>query len=452
MKRRFALAAYVIAGSVAYAQQNDGSSRVDSLMTRWATARSPGAAVVVIHNGTVVHAKGYGLGNLTTGEPIGPTTVFDIASVAKQFTAMATMMLVERGQLRYGDSLSAFFPEFKGDLRRITVRQLLSHTSGIMDYTTVWGETSKRADKTPRTNDNVVRFLAHQRLRFRPGARWEYSNSNYVLLAQIIGTVSGEPFATFVREHILQPLGMNDSFVYDGQSGRGARATGYVSRGNGFRPVARNAENYVTGDGLINSTVEDLVKWDQALDHEKLVKAVTLRDAFSPGQLNDGTPLTYGFGWGLGRFRGARTESHGGETDGFVAQITRIPEQHFTVIVLSNNEQFPPLYAIANKIADIYLANDLKAPPATPLAPQRLRDYAGRYALYDLVLHVDVDHGELWLTPPTRHRVRLIPASGEEFLIEGTHGASSVGFNRNARGRVTCLTLLDQNGTTLCKQ
>jgi D-alanyl-D-alanine carboxypeptidase len=452
MKRTIASAVFLISASAAFAQESDKASQVDSLMARWSAGHNPGAAVVVIHNGTVLHARGYGLSSLQTGERISPTTVFDLASVSKQFTAMATMMLVERGQLHYADSLSAFFPDFKGDARQITVRQLLNHTSGIMDYTTVWGETRRLASNTPRTNDNVVRFLANQRLRFRPGARWEYSNSNYVLLGQIVSKMSGEPFATFVREHIFEPLGMNNSFVFDGTNRRGEPGTGYVARGNGFKPADRNPDNYVTGDGQVNSTIEDLVKWDHAFDTEKLVPVATLREAFRPGQLNDGTPVSYGFGWGLGRFRGTPVVSHGGETDGFVAQITRIPEHHFTVIVLSNSEQFPAPHAVANKIADIYLVGDLKAPAAAPLALTRQGDYVGRYTLYDLELNISVDKGALWLAAPGQNRIMLIPVTSDDFLIDGSQGASSVGFSRNVRGQVTCLTLLDQNGTMLCRQ
>lgn len=422
-------------------------------MARWSQGNTPGAAIVVIQDGRVAREKGYGLADLETKERINPRTTFDIASVSKQFTAMAVMMLVERGQLNYADALSKFFPEFQSDARQITIRQLLNHTSGILDYSLIWGESKKLKGNVPRINENVVRFLARQKqLRFPPGQRWEYSNSNYVLLAQIVSKASGEPFPQFVKKHIFQPLGMNESFVYDkSQAARGGRATGYVSQGSGFKPADRNPENYVCGDGQVNSTIEDLAKWDQALSTEKLVKASTLKEAFAPGELNDGTPVSYGFGWGLGRYRGLHFVSHGGDTDGFAAQITRFPEQHFTVIVLSNDEQFTPPFAVANKIASIYLADDLKSPVVVQLAPERLSDYAGSYALYDLVLKISLEGGALWLTPPGQNKVKLVPVSGEEFLIEGSHGASSIGFNKNSQGKVTCLALLDQNGTPLCK-
>jgi len=423
-------------------------------MAGWSQGDTPGAAVIVIQNGKVVHEKGYGLADLKTKERISSQTVFDIGSVAKPFTAMAVMMLVERGKLSYADTLSQFFPEFQSDARQITIRQLLNHTSGIREYTLVWGESKKLRSNEPRTNENAVKFLAGQKqLRFLPGQKWEYSNSNYMLLAQIVGKVSGVPFPQFVRENIFQPLGMNDSFVYaKPRATTGEQATGYVSQGNGFRPADRNPENYNYGDGQVHSTIRDMAKWDQALYTEKLIKASTLKESFAAGQLNDGTQVNYGFGWGLGRYRGLRFVSHGEETDGFAAQITRFPEQHFTVIVLSNYEQFTSPPAIANKIAGIYLAADLQSPAAVQLAPERLRDYVGSYALYDLVLKISLEEGVLWLKPPRQNKVKLVPVSGEEFLVEGSHGAASFGFNKNSQGRITCLTQLDQNGINFCKQ
>ena len=222
----------------------DNSSQVDALMARWSQGDTPGAAVIVIQSGKVVLERGYGLADLTKKARINTKTVFDIGSVSKQFTAMAVMMLVERGKLRYTDTLTEFFPEFQSDARQITVRQLLHHTSGIRDYTLVWGESKKLKGNEPRTNENAVKFLAgQQQLRFLPGQRWEYSNSNYVLLAQIVSKVSGEPFPQFVRENIFQPLGMYDSFVYaQPRATTREQATGYISQGGGFKPAARIVE------------------------------------------------------------------------------------------------------------------------------------------------------------------------------------------------------------------
>lgn len=428
----------------------DAPSQVDALLSRWVQAETPGAAVIVVRHGNVLFEKGYGLADVARREPITPHTVFDIASVSKPFTAMAILMLVEQGKLHFTDSLGAFFPEFSVEAREITVRQMLSHMSGLPDYTRTWGETRGWKD-TPRTADNVVAFLQRQRLRFKPGDRWEYSNSNYVLLAQIVSRVAQEPFPHYLRTHIFQPLGMNASFVYE-RGGTVLRTTAYTGRGSAVVRAVRNRENYVYGDGQVNSTVEDLAKWARALSGSVLVRASTLREAFAPARTRDDTPVNYGFGWGLGRYRGTSFVGHGGETDGFVAQLTHFPQLDFTVVLLSNYEDLPAPFAIANAIAGIYLADELRTPlPLTALPATQLSAYVGTYALYDVALKIHYDERALWLVPSGRKRVKLVPVSEDEFLLDGSNGASSLVFHRNVQGAVTSLSLLDQNGTTFWK-
>jgi len=226
------------------------------------------------------------------------------------------------------------------------------------------------------------------------------------------------------------------------------RATGYTSRGGRVAPADRNAENYVYGDGQVNSTANDLAKWVRALSGTALVSAATLKEAFTPARTEDETPVNYGFGWGLGRYRGASVVGHGGETDGFAGQLTYFPQLDFTVIVLSNNEHLPAPFAIANRIAAIYLAAELKPPMPVSVATERLNTYVGTYALYDLALKIRSDDRTLWLVPAGQKQVKLVPVSDDEFLLDGSNGASSLVFHRNAGGTVTCVSLLDQNGTT----
>jgi len=195
------------------------------------------------------------------------------------------------------------------------------------------------------------------------------------------------------------------------------------------------------------------VKWSQALDSERLVKTSTLQAALVPGQLNDGTPVSYAFGWGLGSYRGSPVVSHGGETDGFVAQITRIPEHRFTVILLSNDERFTGLHVIANKVADSFLADVVKLPAVVGSVPTRPTDYAGKFSLYDLALTVTADDAAVWLTAPGQRKVRLVHLSSDDFAVDNSQAtqAPTLRFVRNSHGHVTCLTLLDQNGTMLCR-
>jgi len=433
------------------AAQSDSASQVDTLLSRLVPPNSPGAAVSIVQRGRILYQKGYGVADMVSHEPITWRSVFDLASVSKPLTAIAVLTLVEAGELQYTDALSQFFPDLPAGLRPITIRQLLTHTSGLMDYTTVWGETRPLKDGSPRTAENVVKFLSTQPLRFPPGQRWEYSNSNYVVLAQIIGKVSGQRFPVFMREHVFAPFGMTSSFVYE--TGRSAgRVTGYTSRNNTFTRAPRNSANEVYGDGQVNSTLADLSKWATALTGSTSLNAALISEASTPARTSDGTPVTYGLGWGLGRYRGLDYIGHGGETDGFVAQVTRFPKQDLTVIVLSNNEQFPSPFAVANKIAGFFLAAELKPPAVVQISPDRLKDCAGTYGLYDLVLKIQNEEGSLWLAPQGQTRQKLLPVSDDEFVVEGTDGASGIRFARNAQRVVTALSLLDQNGTMLWKR
>ncbi|MBV9959161.1 MAG: beta-lactamase family protein [Acidobacteria bacterium] len=457
MRRALAIAHILMLATLAVAQTKEADSRsaqVDALMSRWSQGRTPGAAVIIIKDGEVLYRKGYGLANLESGTSISPATPFDIASVAKQFTAMAVMMLVERGKLSYTDSPAKFFPELAPFAQQVSIRHLLNHTSGLPDYSIYWKEGEKlNRDHARHTSEDVLKFLAQQKkLNFAPGEKWEYSNSGYVVLALIVGKVSGQPFPQFLKENIFTPLGMNGTYVYDEAHAQANAAIGYVQKDSSFKQADWNPHNLIYGDGRFMSTVEDLYKWDQALYTEKLVKARTLREAFTSGALNDGTKVNYGFGWGMGKYLGLPFVSHSGGEDGFVAQLLRLPEQKFSVIVLSNFEQLTPAYAIANRITSIYLADKLTRPATFKPEAQDLKSYAGIYKLYDLAIKISFEDGALWLTPPQGKKARLVPSALDEFFAEGSNGETTFGFTRNARGAVTGLALLYQNGVFLQRQ
>lgn len=454
MKKFSAIICLLIAAAAALAQSpSDKSAKVDALMAQWSLPYSPGAAVMVISNNEILHKKGYGQADLETHTPIGANTVFNIASVSKQFTAMAVMILAERGKLSYTDTLEKYFPELPEYTRQITLRHLLNHTSGLADYTIYW-------DKGPLVNktgavytaDDIVKFLARQKKPdFAPGEKWRYSNSGYVLLARIVSKVSGQSFAQFVKENIFLPLGMNESFVYDEIKPQPPnRAVGYIQNGSAFKKADHNFNNFIAGDGELYSTAADLYKWDQALYTEKLVKNATLKEAFTSGVLNDGTKFNYGFGWGLGKYFNMPFVSHSGGTDGFVAHILRFPDQRFTVIVLSNFEQLTPTYSLANKIADIYLADKVRVAPFVT-APVNLNEYAGTYEFFIMTVKVVVENDSLWMISQKNKKTRLFQSGKDEFMPEDNY-EMIYGFARNAKGAVTGLSLLSVNGLFLMKQ
>ena len=271
------------------------AQRVDALFAPWSKGDTPGAAVIVIRNGQVLFEKGYGLANLETRTPIRPDTAFLLASLTKQFTAMAVMMLAERGKIRYEDPLTRFFPHFPLYAQKITVRHLLNHTAGFPEYDDLWIRSGKVDHDWPRssatrpstfepTSRDALNLLAQQKSPdFDPGEKWKYSDSGYVILAQIVEKASGTSFGAFLEENIFRPLGMKGSLLYDERKPKVPNvAKSYTRDGSAYREIDYTPLNKIYGEDNVYSTLDDMYKWDQALYGEKLVKASTLRIRLAP--------------------------------------------------------------------------------------------------------------------------------------------------------------------------
>jgi len=314
---------------------------------------APGAAVIVIRDGVVLKRATWGMADLERGVPIETDTAFRLASVSKQFTAMAIMMLAEEGRLSYDDPVTRFLPELSRFGDALTIRHLLTHSGGLPDYYDVMVEIS--GVERPRTRDALAVLSVWGEPLFEPGERYEYSNPGYELLALIVEEASGKTYSEFVETRIFAPLGMTRSLVFDERAPTIARrAYGYRREGDGFRLDDDDPLNFVIGSGGIYSTVEDLARWDQALYGEELVRAETLAEAFRPSRLTSGEEVPYGFGWRVAKHLGRTRVSHGGEWVGFQNFIARYPDDRFSVIVLSNLAETDS-EGLADALAGLYL-------------------------------------------------------------------------------------------------
>ncbi len=287
-----------------------------------------GAILVAVH-GSTIYRKGFGKANFQTGTNFTPETQSDIGSVTKQFTAMAIMMLAERGKLSYDDPVSKYIPEFSrsAHLSQITLRRLLNHTSGIPDYGDLGIDDSGLGQQ-----GLIAELLKKEYLFARSGLRYRYSNPGYALLAVVVERVSGKRFGEFLEQEIFAPVGMSNTFVYDASWKKNAlTAIGYDQ----FGQVDDGGPTAIPGDGGVYSTVDDLFKWDQALYTERLVRQPTLAEAFAPGKVHEGTS-TYGFGWNIEQDRGSKYLWHQGSHAGFRAFIGRRLAERVTVIMLTN--------------------------------------------------------------------------------------------------------------------
>lgn len=331
--------------------QEDPETKIDRLLAEYSGDR-PGAAVTVIRDGIPVFRKGYGMARLEEMKTVAPETNFRLASVTKQFTAMAIMILEEQGKLAYEQTLTEIFPDFPEYGSSITVRNLLQHTSGLLDYESLIPDT---ATVQVRDADVLDMMKKVDSTYFEPGKQYRYSNSGYAVLAMIIEKTSGLTFARFLKEYIFDPLGMRRSVAFEkGISEVQNRAFGYTVENDTITFSDQSITSAVLGDGGIYSSVNDLFKWDQALYTDTLVSAASLEKAFTPLTLPDGTKEIYGFGWRIDRYKGHRRIHHIGSTSGFRSALLRFPDDKLTVIILANRSE-PNLFPIAEKIADLYL-------------------------------------------------------------------------------------------------
>jgi CubicO group peptidase (beta-lactamase class C family) len=389
---------------------------------------TPGAAVMVIQRDEVVYERYVGAANLEKRVPIDPRTVFDLASVSKQFTAMAVILLRSQGKLKsYDEKLSSFtFPGVKFDpavADSITVRHLLNHTSGLKDVTTLFAEgpeahpaclkihnhypRSARAFKElghEPTAVEALKCIAGQGaadLRFPAGqeGRWEYSNAGYIILAQIVESLSGERFRDFLRKNVFEPLRMSQTFVMDETTAANPdRATSYDRGFDEFDDVDYTPLNKIFGDGNVNTNLRDMAKWDRALhvildrtqypDETPLVDRSFVAEAFdNQNQTTTHPKINYSAGWFFGFYRDNFGQDkklmwHSGGWAGFRSMTLRFfesdPRQHLTVILLSNHMRVPPS-VVACKIAKIYLRELEGTAPELPLSTEQLRKVVENY-------------------------------------------------------------------------
>jgi CubicO group peptidase (beta-lactamase class C family) len=362
------------------------SDRVDKLVQdKMYNEQIPGLALAVIKDGKILKVQAYGFADVDSKVPATTNTVFRIGSVSKQFVATAIMMLVEEGKLNLDDPVSKYLDGTPRRWKKITIRHLLTHTSGIPDFL----NENIPVDTSPDAFDqSVFKAVARRSLHFVPGDDWRYSNSNYHLLAMIIRKNTGKSYGDFLRERIFEPLGMTRTVASPENGIYPGLASGY-KWDNGLRPadsVAASVKAYA-GGGIL-STILDMAKWDAALYTDRLLKKTSLQQMWTPVRLNDGMTWRYGFGWAVGHINDHLIISHNGNITGFSSAIEHFVDDRLTVIILDNRfYSYDAVAALGQKIARIYLWTGPDYQPIPDKEPEitaRVRDIMDR-----------CDHGRL---------------------------------------------------------
>jgi CubicO group peptidase (beta-lactamase class C family) len=343
--------------------QDHVQSRIDSVVkAEMGRQRIPGVAVAVVKGGEVMLAKGYGEANVEHHVPVTPETVFESGSVGKQFTSTAVMLLVQDGKLALTDTITEFFPGAPASWKGITVRHLLTHTSGIPDYTT--DAMDYRRDYT---EDELAQMAFKLTPEFPPGSRWNYSNTGYVLLGIIVHKVSGQFYGDVLRDRVFKPLGMQSARVISEADIVPHRAAGYqLVKGALKNQDWVSPTLNTTGDGSLYLSVQDYIAWDRGLRAKKVLSPESWATVYTPVTLTSGNHYPYGFGWSIDTVAGQLRIHHGGAWQGFQTYISRYIGDDMTIVALSNLGASQP-GAIVDGIATV-LDPKLKSKPPQPIA------------------------------------------------------------------------------------
>ena len=404
------------------------SHYVDQIFTKWNKPDSPGAAVVVLKNGAIVHKRGYGKANLKNGMPITSSTIFETGSIAKQFTAMSIALLAARKKISLDDDIRKYVPEVADFGKPLTIRHLIHHTSGLRNWEVLFKLTGHPGQLNSR---QVLAMVTNQKeLNFDPGEEYTYCNSGYLLLAEVVQRVTGQSFREWTKANIFEPLEMtNTGFCDDPATLQYNRALGYMpNRNGGFREIKYAWA--VPGPTSLFTTAEDLAKWMKNFTEKRLGGTGIIEQMIQRGVLNNGITLDYAFGLVIDEYKGLNRIQHEGGWSGFRSVLVFFPRQDFGVVILGNLGlgAFSPM-PLANRIVDIYLSDQLVSNKTLVRSPKKINPniysrYTGRYLLpfpYSKPRNVDIlkKSDRLFAHMQGLPRVELLPESERSFWVKG---------------------------------
>jgi CubicO group peptidase (beta-lactamase class C family) len=426
------------------AQQEDYTqlaTEFDKLLAEKFNTNEPGAAILVAWNGEIIYKKAFGMANLEYDIPMQVDNVFRIGSITKQFTAVSILQLMEQGKLNLQDDITRFIPDYPTSGYKITIEHLLAHTSGIQSYTSMEDYMQRiTLDMKPA---EMIEYFKNQPMKFAPGTEWEYSNSNYFLLGYIIEKISGKTYAEYIEENFFKPLGMINSLYGSDTKIIKKRANGYAIGENGFENAKPLSMTQPYAAGSIQSTVEDLFKWHQAIHSYKLIKKESLDKAFTKYKLADGEETDYGYGWGLGFVQGSPTIDHGGGINGFGTMAIYLPEEDVFTAVFSNCECSTPK-EIAIKLAALTIGKPINAQTEIKVDEKILETYTGEYEITpEFTFSVTKEEDRLFLQATGQEKFEIFAETENKFFLKIND--AQLEFIKDDSGNVT-KAILNQSG------
>lgn len=415
---------------------------VDSLVSPEFKPNEPGIAILIAGKGQVVYEKAFGSANVELNTPLQPDMIFRIGSITKQFTAVGILQLAEQGKISLQDSVQKYIKDFPSKGYTITIENLLTHTSGIKDYSnadTTHNPYIERHDFTPR---QIINYFKNDPVEFKPGAKYNYSNSGYVLLGYIIEIVSGKSYHQYMKENVIKPAGLTSTLYASENTIVPKRVRGYT-RDRGFYENAEYQSLSIGyGCGDLMSTAEDLYKWNNALFSYKLIKKETLQKAFTPFQLSDENFTNYGYGWFINDVHGKKCIHHEGQVNGFIAVEQYFPNENIYVSILTNLQSGEDTTDFSDKRFELFdkissLAVGVELQKEITINDAFLNSYTGTYKIGKQLAEVTKTTDQLTVHVAGQSNFNLVPVSTNRFILRGVKPECSIEFIKDNLGNVT---------------
>ena len=431
--------------------------RISQVFSNYAGSTGPGAAVAVVKDGEIIYKNGFGMANLEYDIPITPSTIFHIASVSKQFTAYAVLLLEKEGKLSLDDDIRKYIPEVPDFGKKITLRNLANHTSGLRDQWNLLAMAGWRLDDVI-TKEHILKLVSRQKeLNFNPGDEFLYCNTGFTLLAEVVARVSGKSFAEYTDEHIFKPLKMNHTLFYDDHEKIVPnRAYSYYRTGDGYKKSVLNYAN--VGATSLFTTVEDLSLWAMNFEQPVVGDQDIIDKMKQCAVLNKGDTTGYALGQSVDKYKGLNRISHGGGDAGYRTFLARFPDQKFSVVVFSNDAACNA-GLLATKVADIYLEDLIKTEEKEKdktsqskneneftVNPDTLKAYVGDYELQPgFVIGITEENGELFPQATGQIKIKLDALTSTEFTSKVVD--AKISFHRDNNNNVHLLKLQQGGGS-----
>lgn len=418
MNYRYLLITLILLGTGFTSLSQNLKKTIDEIVEEKYKPGEPGAAILVARDGNIIHRNAYGMANLELDAPMDPDMVFQIGSITKQFTAVGVLMLYEKGKLSLEDDITKYLEDYPTHGHKITIHDLLTHTSGIKSYTSLsnWQEKWREDVKA----GEFIEFFKNEPMDFAPGEKFMYNNSAYFLLGYIIEKVSGQKYPEFIEENIFKPLEMDDSYYGSKKQLIKKRADGYHKK-DGFTNAEYLSLTQPYSAGSVMSTVDDFYKWQKGLMSEKLIKKETLEKAFTNYKLNNGEHINYGYGWFINEINGISTVEHGGGIFGYTSNAIYIPEKDILVVMFTNRDDFSPS-EVSTRIA----AHTINKPypgekDKINLKNSYLQSLTGVYEFEDgIIRYISYEDGQLYSQRKGSSKLNIFPYEKNRFFFEGS--------------------------------